>query len=201
MVPPGPAADGYYRGLAARFARGIWAATSPGMPWLLIAILLAELGVLAWLAVMFYPHPPLAYELGWVGTGSMLAMQLYSLRRRVRALRNFGSLRTWLDVHIFLGLQGFVMVAYHGTGVARSASVAALSLAVVGGLVVTGLVGRYLYGWIPRTRERLAGGWQRTLLEVADRAVSRWVLVHRPLAALLLGLTTLHVLAHFAYAV
>ncbi len=37
-------------------------------------------------------------------------------------------------------------------------------------------------------------------LEVADRWFSRWSLLHRPLSMVLLGITALHVLAHFAYA-
>jgi hypothetical protein len=41
--------------------------------------------------------------------------------------------------------------------------------------------------------------WISTL-EVADRWFSRWTILHRPLAILLFGITTTHVLAHFAYA-
>ena len=69
----------------------------------------------------------------------MLVMQLYSLRRRVRALREIGTLRGWLDAHIFLGLQGFVLVAYHSIGVSPSASLAALNFGLVTIVVTTGL--------------------------------------------------------------
>lgn len=158
-------------------------------------------------------RPPLTYEAGWLGAGSMLAMQLYSVRRRLRALRHLGSLRGWLDAHVFLGLQGFALTAYHSIGVSPSASLAAINFALVAVVVVTGVVGRYLYGLLPRARAAdLAacaapgGGRSRALafrisaLGVAERWCARWTLLHRPLAVVLLATTALHVLAHFAYA-
>jgi len=228
------------------------------LPWPYIAILLVEVFALGGLAASAHARPPLTYEAGWLGCGSMLVMQLYSVRRRVRALRRLGALRTWLDAHIFLGVQGFVLVAYHSIGASPSASLAAINFALVATVVTTGLIGRYLYSLLPRARasdvlahvelERSALGVaalrdcrglyeligldvarrrmlrelrrdpamspdqaraiRRSIalasrigaLEVAERWFSRWTLLHRPLAVLLLATTTLHVLAHFAYA-
>ena len=231
----------------------------PVLPWPYLAVLLAEVVVLGGLAAASRARPPWTYELGWAGCGSMLVMQLYSVRRRVRALRELGALRTWLDAHVFLGLQGFVLVAYHSIGVSPSASLAAINFALVATVVVTGLVGRYLYSLIPQVRASelrayaelgpaVLGGvvappacgglWdlialdvrrrrrlrrlrrdpgmtrgrvrdvRRSIalasriaaLEVADRWFARWILLHRPLALVLLATTALHVLAHFAYA-
>jgi hypothetical protein len=230
----------------------------PILPRAFTTILIGEIAVLATLVAMFRSHPPLAHELGWAGAGSMIAMQLYSVRRRVRALRNVGSLRAWLDAHIFLGFQGFVLVAYHSVGIAMNANLAAINFGLVAVVVLTGVIGRYLYSFIPRARAghaiayaELSAALGRTALpvelrrecrglfdlvvldvarrralrrlerdpsqaralrrsitlaswistlEVADRWFSRWTLLHRPLAILLLGITTLHVLAHFAYA-
>jgi hypothetical protein len=227
------------------------------LPWPYLAILLVEIFALGGLAAASHGRPPLTYEMGWLGCGSMLVMQLYSVRRRVRALRHLGALRSWLDAHIFLGLQGFVLVAYHSIGASPSASLAAINFALVAVVVTTGLIGRYLYSLLPRARASdvlayaelgpsaiaplpecrglcdLIGldlerrrvlrelrrdpslpadrarelGRSITLalrisaLEVAERWFSRWTLLHRPLALLLLATTTLHVLAHFAYAV
>ncbi len=212
-----------------------------------VAILLVEITVLATLAIDMRPYPPMTYELGWVGAGSMIAMQIYSVRRRVRALRNFGSLRAWLDLHVFLGLQGFVLVAYHSIGITVNANLAAINFGLVALVVTTGLIGRYLYSFIPRARAghaialselghddvprrecrglvdlvrldlqrrkllrdpSLTPALRRSItlasrisaLEVADRWFARWTLLHRPLSVLLLGITILHVLAHFAYA-
>lgn len=176
------------------------------LPWPYVAILLVEVLGLGGLATAAHARPPLTYEMGWAGCGSMLVMQLYSVRRRLRALRDLGSLRAWLDAHIFFGLQGFVLVAYHSIGVSPNASLAAVNFGLVATVVITGLIGRYLYSLLHRARVRAAGrsvtrASRIAALQAAERWLSRWTLLHRPLAMLLLGITTLHVLAHFAYAV
>jgi hypothetical protein len=171
----------------------------PVLPWPCVAILLAEVVVLGGLAAASRARPPLTYEAGWLGAGSMLVMQLYSVRRRLRALRHFGALRSWLDAHVFLGLQGFVLTAYHSIGVSPSASLAAINFALVAIVVTTGVVGRYFYSLLPRARVSDLVAYAAAL-EVAERWFSRWTLLHRPLAVVLAATTALHVLAHFAYA-
>jgi hypothetical protein len=168
------------------------------LAWPYVAILLGEIAVLGrWIASSHGP-PPLVREMGWAGCASMLAMQVYSLRRRIRALQALGALHAWLDLHVFLGLQGLVLVAYHGAGLWRRTGLATIDFALVAIIVVSGAVGRYLYRRIPRARARAA---QRSaVLDLAERWLSRWIVLHRPLSLLLLALTTLHVLAHFAYA-
>lgn len=126
--------------------------TRHSLPSLYISILVAEIAVLGTLVVLHPVQPPLAYELGWAGAGSLIAMQLYSVRRRVRALHRLGPLRAWLDAHIFLGFQGYVFVAYHSVGIAIGANLAAINFALVTLVVITGVIGRYLYGFIPRAR-------------------------------------------------
>lgn len=181
------------------------------LPWPCIAILGAEVVVLGGLVAASRARPPLTYEAGWLGAGSMLVMQLYSVRRRLRALRHLGSLRGWLDAHVFFGLQGFALTAYHSIGVSPSANLAAINFALVGVVVLTGVVGRYLYGLLPRARaadlaayaarpHSIALAVRISALDVAERWFARWTLLHRPLAVVLLATTALHVLAHFAYA-
>lgn len=182
------------------------------LPWPCVAILLAEVVVLGGLAAAARARPPLTYEAGWLGAGSMLVMQLYSVRRRLRALRHLGSLRGWLDAHVFLGLQGFVLTAYHSAGVSPRPTLAAINFALVAIVVATGVVGRYLYSLLARARAAElaahAGRGERpraiavriAALDLAERGFARWTLLHRPLALVLAAATALHVLAHFAYA-
>jgi hypothetical protein len=171
------------------------------LPWPYIAILLGEIFVLGRLVAASHGRPPMTYEMGWTGGGSMLVMQLYSIRRRIRALRDLGSLRAWLDLHVFLGFQGFVLVAYHSVGLSPRPSLAAINFALVALVVATGVFGRYLYRLIPRARHAVTGAAGRSALELADQVCARWIVLHRPVAVLLLAITALHVLAHFAYAV
>lgn len=95
---------------------------------------------------------------GWAGTASMLLMHVYSIRRRVRALRHLGRLGTWLHFHIFMGLQGALLVTYHSLHLHVAASIQALNIACVLVVVLSGMIGRYLYSLIPKAQsgERLS---------------------------------------------
>ncbi len=118
------------------------------------AILLAEVAALA---VLHHYRPEQAgserysYLLGWAGLGSMTVMHVYSLRRRVKAMRTWGRLRTWLHFHIFMGLQGALWVTYHSLHLRDAASVQGINIACVAIVVSSGLFGRYVYALIPKS--------------------------------------------------
>jgi hypothetical protein len=90
------------------------------------------------------------HKLGVVGSSMLLLMLLYSVRKRVAALRRLGSLGRWLDVHIFLGVFGPLLVVLHsGFKVQGLVALSFWSMIVVAS---SGVLGRYLYLQIPRTR-------------------------------------------------
>ena len=64
----------------------------PVLPPILYAILVAEVAGCAWLHMTreLRAGDPITYAAGWIGTASMVLMQLYSVRRRVRALAKHG---------------------------------------------------------------------------------------------------------------
>jgi len=72
---------------------------------------------------------------------------LYLARRRIPRFR-IGSMRFWLDLHVFTGLTAAMLVGFHSAFQLRStlATITALSLAVV---VVTGIIGRLFYALVP----------------------------------------------------
>jgi hypothetical protein len=84
-----------------------------------------------------------------VGTLLIFTNLLYLARRRLAAFRHFGSMRVWLDLHVFTGLVGATVIGYHSTFQARSwpNQVTAISLIVV---VVSGVIGRFFYALIPK---------------------------------------------------
>lgn len=90
----------------------------------------------------------LGYGYGLLGTLLIFANLLYLGRRRF-ARWNLGSMRTWLDIHVFTGLSGAAFIAFHSTFQARStiAKVTVLSLIVV---IVSGLIGRFLFALVPK---------------------------------------------------
>jgi hypothetical protein len=90
-----------------------------------------------------------AHLLGIGGWLMMLVPVAYAARKRLRVLQRAGSLRTWLEIHIFCGLVGPVLVTFHTSFKFNGLiSVAYWSMVVV---AASGVVGRYLYVRIPKT--------------------------------------------------
>ena len=92
----------------------------------------------------------IGHKLGIAGSSMMVLMLLYSVRKRVGVLRRAGSLTRWLDVHIFLGVFGPLLVVLHSTF--KVQGLVALSFWSMVVVAASGVLGRYLYLQIPRTR-------------------------------------------------
>jgi hypothetical protein len=104
----------------------------------------------------------LGHGYGMVGTALIATNLLYLIRRRFAKYipPQFGSMKAWLNAHVFTGLTGSLLVLFHSAFQLRTAvaTVTSVSLAIV---VATGLVGLYLYLLIPKAglqpfRDRLA---------------------------------------------
>ncbi len=95
------------------------------------------------------PSGPVGQTLGVVGGVLMLMPFIYMIRKRVPGLRSAGSLKTWLEVHLFCGIFGPVLVTFH-TSFKFNGIVSAAYWAMVT-VVVSGFVGRHLYVRIPRS--------------------------------------------------
>ena len=108
------------------------------------------------------------HKLGVIGSSMMVLMLLYSVRKRVAALRRLGPLGRWLDVHILLGVFGPLLVVLHSSF--KVQGLVALSFWSMVIVASSGVLGRYLYLQIPRTR----AGEERALveLEAEDRDLS-----------------------------
>ena len=113
--------------------------------------------------------------MGYVAGAMMIISALYSLRLHVPGLRRIGNSKTWFDFHVVFGLAGPVLALLHtDMNVFRPIErpyVTALWWFVTA-IVVSGLVGRFLYTAIPkfeasteRERRRLDEG----IRKVADQ--------------------------------
>ena len=95
------------------------------------------------------PSGAAGHLMGIAGVALMLAMQLYTVRKRRPRSRWPGSLSFWLEFHIFCGLLGPALITFHTSlrfnGIV---SVAYWSMVLV---MASGFVGRYLYVRIPKT--------------------------------------------------
>jgi hypothetical protein len=137
--------------------------------WFTILFLTLLVGVLAWRGLDYYRqglstrglHPDyralnpaglIGHGYGMVGTAMILTNLLYLVRRRfAKSFPSWaGSMKAWLNVHVFTGLVGSVLVLFHSAFQLRTpiATVTSVSLAIV---VVTGLMGLYLYKLVPKS--------------------------------------------------
>ncbi len=98
----------------------------------------------------FKPGGTVGLPLGVAGTAMMTILLLYSVRKRVPALRRLGPLSRWLDVHIFLGIIGPLLVVLHSSF--KVHGLVALSFWSMVAVASSGVLGRYLYLQIPRNR-------------------------------------------------
>ena len=85
---------------------------------------------------------------GIAGTVMMLAPIVYSLRKKIRWLRTAGTLKTWLDVHVFCGIVGPVLVTFHTSF--KFNGIVSVAYWLMIAVMLSGFVGRYLYVRIPR---------------------------------------------------
>jgi hypothetical protein len=95
------------------------------------------------------PSAPIGHTLGLVGTLFMLVPFLYMLRKRLKTAWWPGSMKTWLEVHLFCGIAGPVLITLH-TSFKFNGIVSAAYWSMVG-VALSGFVGRYLYVRIPRS--------------------------------------------------
>ncbi len=91
----------------------------------------------------------LGHFLGILGTLFIVMLLAYVLRKRVRFMRNWGSLNTWLEAHIWLGVAGPVLVLFH-TGF-KFSGIVGISVWAMLLVVASGVIGRYFYRLIPRS--------------------------------------------------
>jgi hypothetical protein len=102
---------------------------------------------------------------GIAGLVIMSFTLVYAARKKFRGLSRIGTTKAWLEIHIFCGLVGPVLVTLHTAmkfnGVV---SIAYWSMVLV---VLSGFVGRYLYVRIPKTLR----GSELSLEELDSRAI------------------------------
>jgi hypothetical protein len=113
---------------------------------------------------------PGGHSLGIIGTGFLIMTLPYLLRKKVKRLSRVGTMKGWLEFHIFCGIFGPVLITLHTTlkfnGIV---SVAYWSMILV---VLSGFVGRYLFVRIPKTirgKELDRSELERRALELKER--------------------------------
>jgi thioredoxin reductase/Pyruvate/2-oxoacid:ferredoxin oxidoreductase delta subunit len=113
------------------------------------------------------------HGVGILATGFMLSNFVYPLRKRLPRFKGRGPIAPWLRFHVFVGLMSPLTILFHSAFQWSNhlATCTYVSLVIV---VVTGLVGRYLYGLVRLDpgHDAHAAALRRSLQQtLADRPV------------------------------
>lgn len=84
---------------------------------------------------------------GWIAALLVVFNLSYLVRRRIGAV-GLGSMRVWLDLHVFTGLFAATLATFHSAFQLRT-PITQISAGSLGIVVVTGLVGRFLHALTP----------------------------------------------------
>ena len=100
----------------------------------------------------FKPSGLFGHPLGIVGTLLILiGVASYIARKRYSFLARFGRLKYWLEFHIFLCSLGPVMVLFHTAF--KFGGIVSIAFWSMVAVVLSGVIGRFIYIQIPRTIE------------------------------------------------
>jgi hypothetical protein len=143
------------------------------------------------------------HTLGILGFILMILTEtLYSLRKRSR-FTAWGKMSDWLQFHIFTGLVGPYMVFLHTSWKFNGLAGAVTLMTFI--VVLSGIIGRYIYTRIPRTADGIEietplGEAQVTALANARRLMALWHTIHVPLGMALFTAAFYHIGAALYYA-
>lgn len=94
------------------------------------------------------PSGPFGLYLGFFGVALFVGIFLYPIRKHWPWLASIGSTRHWLDIHIVMGLTAPAIIAFHSSF--KFKGLAGMAFWIMFAVSASGVVGRYLYGQIPR---------------------------------------------------
>jgi len=174
-------------------AREIWYA-------LAAIVAVTALYVVAYLQAGAFPTASslVGHGIGILGFILMLmTATLYSARKLVIDAR-WGSMAAWLRFHMVTGLVGPYMVLLHTA--MKFEGLAGLTMLLTVIVVVSGLVGRYIYTAVPRTIDGAEAAAGDPGAAKKRKAAATWHIVHLPLTWALFAAAFVHVVAALYYA-
>ena len=95
------------------------------------------------------PSGPIGLNLGYLGLAMFFTIFLYPIRRRWQWLAQKGSSKHWLNFHMLLGVMAPFVIAFHSSF--KFSGFAGMAFWIMVAVAVSGVVGRYVYGQIPRS--------------------------------------------------
>jgi hypothetical protein len=117
---------------------------TPALAGFVLAAAAVALGYRADTERYISPESGIGYALGILGGSAMLMLLLYPARKRLRWIGFLGSVKSWFQAHMVLGVLGPILILYHSNFSlgATNSNAALLAMLVVAG---SGIFGRYFY--------------------------------------------------------
>jgi hypothetical protein len=115
------------------------------------------------------PAGRIGQALGIAGLAMMTVPVAYAARKRWLRTPRAGSMRLWINLHIFAGIVGPVLITFHTAF--KFNGVISLAYWSMVAVVLSGFVGRYLYVRIPRSirgAEVTRGAIERRVADLKD---------------------------------
>lgn len=149
----------------------------------------------------------LGHAVGILGASFILIIFLYPIRKYFIKV---GSLKGWLNWHIFFGLTGPMLIMIHGA-FQFHAQVATLAFEVMVVNVLSGIIGFFLYSGLIRTAKKrmnmsnkvgIAIGRKEESLMVeatSSKILKNWKFIHYPLAAIFIVIMAFHIASVLYY--
>lgn len=94
------------------------------------------------------PSGRVGITLALIGVASFLGIFLYAIRKRWKPLGKIGKTKNWLDLHVVMGISAPILITFHAGFKMRN--LAGISYWIMMAVMLSGIVGRYLYSQIPR---------------------------------------------------
>jgi hypothetical protein len=95
------------------------------------------------------PSGTMGLRLGMFGVFLFFCLYLYPLRKRWAWLRRFGKTKHWLDFHVLFGITAPLTITLHSS--LKFQGLAGVAYWLMIAVMLSGIVGRYLYAKIPRS--------------------------------------------------
>ncbi len=97
---------------------------------------------------LYGPSGLYGHGIGFLAALFMFLLWLYIIRKRWNRLRGLGRLSQWLKYHIWFGLTAPLLAGYHAAF--RFEGLIGVMYWAMIAVMLSGIIGRYLYGHIPR---------------------------------------------------
>ena len=128
----------------------------------IVAIISALVGYgwMQWGDINFQQGADFHYNTGLIGGIMMLIILVYALRKRMKIMRNVGNIESWYYFHLLGGILGPILIVFHSNFSLKSTN-ATVAFVAMGLVVLSGIVGRYIY-------TRIGYGLHRKLLSIKE---------------------------------